>query len=86
VGGFAATFGLSPMVRSGPRSLIMTLTWPFSGAEGTRTPDPLHAMQVRYQLRHSPVRLVSLQTGQQRKIRRDQVTVWRSIEVVPVSE
>jgi hypothetical protein len=64
----------------------MTLTWPFSGAEGTRTPDPLHAMQVRYQLRHSPVRLVSLQTGQQRKIRRDQVTVWRSIEVVPVSE
>ena len=27
------------------------------GAEGTRTPDPLHAMQVRYQLRHSPVLL-----------------------------
>ena len=26
-----------------------------SGAEGTRTPDPLHAMQVRYQLRHSPL-------------------------------
>ena len=26
------------------------------GAEGTRTPDPLHAMQVRYQLRHSPER------------------------------
>ena len=25
-----------------------------SGAEGTRTPDPLHAMEVRYQLRHSP--------------------------------
>ncbi len=25
------------------------------GAEGTRTPDPLHAMEVRYQLRHSPV-------------------------------
>src|SRR3954451_14243396 len=25
-----------------------------SGAEGIRTPDPLHAMQVRYQLRHSP--------------------------------
>ena len=24
------------------------------GAEGTRTPDPLHAMQMRYQLRHSP--------------------------------
>ncbi len=27
------------------------------GAEGTRTPDPLHAMQVRYQLRHNPMRL-----------------------------
>ena len=27
------------------------------GAEGTRTPDPLHAMQVRYQLRHSPERI-----------------------------
>ena len=29
------------------------------GAEGIRTPDPLHAMQVRYQLRHSPVALFS---------------------------
>lgn len=30
--------------------------WKFivGGAEGTRTPDPLHAMQMRYQLRHSP--------------------------------
>ena len=25
------------------------------GADGSRTHDPLHAMQVRYQLRHSPV-------------------------------
>ena len=25
------------------------------GSEGTRTPDPLHAMQVRYQLRHIPL-------------------------------
>ena len=24
------------------------------GAEGTRTPNPLHAMEMRYQLRHSP--------------------------------
>lgn len=24
------------------------------GSEGIRTPDPLHAMQVRYQLRHRP--------------------------------
>jgi hypothetical protein len=31
------------------------------GAEGTRTPDPLHAMQVRYQLRHSPELLLLLQ-------------------------
>jgi hypothetical protein len=30
------------------------------GAEGTRTPDPLHAMQVRYQLRHSPELLLPL--------------------------
>ena len=25
-----------------------------SGAKGIRTPDPLHAMEMRYQLRHSP--------------------------------
>ena len=25
------------------------------GARGIRTPDPLHAMEMRYQLRHSPV-------------------------------
>ena len=34
----------------GPQAVL------FGGAEGTRTPDPLHAMQVRYQLRHSPAR------------------------------
>lgn len=27
----------------------------FCGAKGIRTPDPLHAMEMRYQLRHSPV-------------------------------
>ena len=27
---------------------------PSSGAKGIRTPDPLHAMEMRYQLRHSP--------------------------------
>ena len=32
----------------------LTPAFSMSGAEGTRTPDPLHAMQVRYQLRHSP--------------------------------
>ncbi len=33
----------------------MALACTFGGAEGIRTPDPLHAMQVRYQLRHSPI-------------------------------
>ena len=28
------------------------------GAEGIRTPDPLHAMEVRYQLRYSPLRVL----------------------------
>ena len=37
--------------RSGPNNARKTN---FGGAEGTRTPDPLHAMEVRYQLRHSP--------------------------------
>ena len=27
---------------------------PICGAKGIRTPDPLHAMEMRYQLRHSP--------------------------------
>ena len=27
---------------------------PARGAKGIRTPDPLHAMEMRYQLRHSP--------------------------------
>lgn len=27
---------------------------PVCGAKGIRTPDPLHAMEMRYQLRHSP--------------------------------
>src|SRR5690242_17067672 len=30
------------------------------GAEGIRTPDPLHAMEVRYQLRYSPAAPVVL--------------------------
>jgi hypothetical protein len=29
-------------------------TWCSGGAEGTRTPDPLIANEMRYQLRHSP--------------------------------
>ena len=28
---------------------------PICGAKGIRTPDPLHAMEMRYQLRYSPV-------------------------------
>ena len=35
------------------RSLLTGLV--FGGAKGIRTPDPLHAMEMRYQLRHSPV-------------------------------
>src|SRR5918992_4298355 len=34
-----------------------------SGAEGIRTPDPLTASQVRYQLRHSPLRGPKLHDG-----------------------
>ena len=45
--------------RAMPCPLPGAQTWPvtcdFGGAEGIRTPDPLHAMQVRYQLRHRPV-------------------------------
>ncbi len=37
-----------PAEREGP------LTW--GGGEGTRTPNPLLAKQVRYQLRHAPER------------------------------
>lgn len=39
-------------MRKAPRFLAGLLI--FGGPEGTRTPDPLHAMQVRYQLRHRP--------------------------------
>ena len=28
---------------------------PICGAKGIRTPDPLHAMEMRYQLRYSPI-------------------------------
>src|SRR4051812_11591440 len=41
----------NPQVREG----LLCLRILFGGAEGTRTPDPLHAMQMRYQLRHSPI-------------------------------
>ena len=37
------------------------LTWEkLGGAEETRTPDPLDANEVRYQLRHSPKNVTSL--------------------------
>ncbi len=47
------------MANAAPLRLIVTNISPtrygvLGGAEGIRTPDPLHAMQVRYQLRHSP--------------------------------
>ena len=34
---------------------------PACGAKGIRTPDPLHAMEMRYQLRHSPVELAGFE-------------------------
>ena len=33
----------------------------YGGAKGIRTPDPLHAMEMRYQLRHSPVELAGFE-------------------------
>lgn len=36
-------------------------TSPSGGAKGIRTPDPLHAMEMRYQLRHSPVELAGFE-------------------------
>ena len=49
------------IIRNGHRcsSVGMTpavLSVTLGGAEGIRTPDPLHAMEVRYQLRYSPAR------------------------------
>jgi hypothetical protein len=55
-----------------PKSCLQQL----SGAEGIRTPDPLHAMQVRYQLRHSPVILRSRAPKSER---------YRSPERAPIS-
>lgn len=39
-----------------------------SGADRIRTGDPLHAMQVRYQLRYSPFMLQAHPTGSSRRI------------------
>ena len=36
------------------RRVSLDLLGLLGGAEGTRTPDPLDANEVRYQLRHSP--------------------------------
>ena len=50
---------------------IIQLAPDLGGAKGVRTPDLLHAMQTRYQLRHSPAahhRL--LRTGAPRKVER----------------
>lgn len=35
----------------------------FCGANGIRTRDPLHAMQMRYQLRHSPKAFYTIHKG-----------------------
>src|SRR4051794_36071354 len=57
IGYLARSRNSSDIVVSGPTCGNL------SGAEGIRTPDPLHAMQVRYQLRHSPRNVVSLAAG-----------------------
>ena len=52
--------GRPPGKHSGPRgsrSKIGDHQGPARGAMGIRTPDLLHAMEARYQLRHSPARL-----------------------------
>jgi hypothetical protein len=46
--------GFSPGPRFGPRQALGLLE--VRGATGIRTPDLLHAMQTRYQLRYSPLR------------------------------
>jgi hypothetical protein len=52
----AESHQLGPTMASCRTDTIRTvaLTCRFCGAEGIRTPDPLHAMEVRYQLRYSP--------------------------------
>jgi hypothetical protein len=37
-----------------PTFIVSFSSWEFGGAEGTRTPDPLHAKQVLSQLSYSP--------------------------------
>ena len=47
-----------PNTRKDPAGLgdpSPTGPFPFGGGKGTRTPNPLLAKQVRYQLRHAPV-------------------------------
>ena len=36
--------------------VIADRDFPYGGGKGTRTPNPLLAKQVRYQLRHAPIR------------------------------
>ena len=44
----------SPRIRERPHLMVGPFFVLMGGAEGTRTPDPLVANEVRYQLRHSP--------------------------------
>ncbi len=64
----------------GGRLIFVDLGSWFGGAEGTRTPDPLHAMQVRYQLRHSP-KLV-FPRGSDRSKQPDQLN--RNLRAAPI--
>ena len=41
--------------------MIQWIIFELKATEGIRTPDPLHAMEMRYQLRHSPVELAGFE-------------------------
>ena len=60
IGDFGGQTGVKSPPRAGPIDLRKPLTCTdipiLGGAEGTRTPDPLDANEVRYQLRYSPLR------------------------------
>ena len=70
------------MSRPAGRLIFADLGSRFGGAEGTRTPDPLHAMQVRYQLRHSPKHV--LLRGSNRRKQPDQLN--RNLRAAPIGK
>lgn len=43
-------------MKKAPDSVSAVRGFSYGGGTGTRTPNPLLAKQVRYQLRHAPIR------------------------------